>query len=137
MFTDFKRLRTFISAFTGGGGLSSVATDATLTGDGTGGAPLSVVGGNGIIVVSTSAVGFTPGSSDDVIKATTASNDVTIDLPAASTVRFIRIKKMSVANQVILNPSGAELIDGEATYAFFNKNEATSILADGTGWIIL
>lgn len=137
MFLALKKLKSLLSLAGTGGGLSSVATDATLTGDGSIGDPLSVVGGGGVAVVSTSATSFSPGSGDDVIKCDTAANDVEIDLPLAATTRLIFIKKMATANKVRLNPSGAELIEGAAIFDFFDKNEAFTIVADGTGWVIV
>lgn len=137
MFVALKKLKSLLSLGGSGGGLASVATDATLTGDGTVGDPLSVVGGGGLAVVSTSATSFSPGSGDDVIKCDTTANDVEIDLPPAATTRQISIKKMATANKVRLNPSGAELIEGAAEFDFFDRNEAFTIVSDGTGWIIV
>lgn len=137
MFIATKKVRSLLSipAFTSG--IDAVATDATLSGDGTVGAPLSVVGGGGITIVTTTATAFSPGATDDIIKADSTSNNIVINLPAAAVVRQIVIKKMASANVVTLDPSGAELIDGLSTEDLLSLNEVTTIVSDGTGWLII
>lgn len=137
MFINLQKIKNLLSIPGTGGGITSVASDATLTGDGTIGDPLSVVGGGGLAVVTTSAISFSPASGDDVIKCDTAANDVEVDLPLAATPRQIAVKKMATANKVRLNPSGAELIEGVSEFDFFDRNESYTIVSDGTGWVII
>ena len=73
--------------------------------------------------------------TDKLIVYDTSSNAGTVNLLAASlwTGRTLNIKKTSALNKVIIDPNGSELIDGAATFEFFNDNESISIMSDGTG----
>lgn len=76
LFFEWLRQR---AGFAAAGGLDEVATDATLTGDGTPGNPLSVVAvpGSGLSTVSVSAPitgNGTPGSPIDIAPATTSTD---------------------------------------------------------------
>jgi len=77
--------------------------------------------------------------TDAIIVCDTSSNDVEVALlPAASwTGKTLNIKKTAAANSVILNPDGAETIDGAATFNLTALNEAATITSDGTNIIIL
>jgi len=136
MIVDFGKLRNLLSPLLTALGLSSVATDGTLTGDGTTGSPLSVVGAGGITVVTTAsgATAFSAGASDNIIRFDTSVNDQVFNLPSAATPREFKVKKIAEANTVTLDPSGAELIEGAATFDFVNNLEAFTIVSNGVSW---
>ena len=77
--------------------------------------------------------------TDRLIKCDTSSNDISVNLLAASTWtgKTINIKKTAIDNNVTINPDGAELIDGVSTLDFFNFNESITIQSDGTGVVIV
>lgn len=83
---------------------------------------------------------YTVQSSDYLILANAASGAVTINLPAASLSkgRTLLVKKIdSSANTVTIDPNGAELIDGLATYATAIQNLTIMIVCNGTAWYIV
>lgn len=138
MWIDLSNLKSLLSTLGTAIGLSSVSVDGTLTGDGTPGAPLSVVGSGGITVVTTGSgdTAFSAGASDNIIRFDTSVNEQTFNLPPAATPREFKVKKISAANKVILDPSGAELIDGAATFEFVNNLEGYTIVSNGVSWDI-
>lgn len=95
-------------------------------------------GGGGTIQESSSDP-INQASTDSLIKCDTSSNDIVVNLLAASVWagRRLDIKKMSNSNKVTINPSGAELIDGAITFDFFNADESITIQSDGTGVVIV
>ena len=136
MFIRLGGLKSLLSALVSASGLSFVSTDASLTGDGTPGSPLSVVGGGGITIVTTipGDTAFSAGASDNIIRFDTSVNEQTFNLPLAATPREFKVKKLFAANKVILDPSGAELINGGATFEFVNNQESYTIISNGTSW---
>lgn len=78
---------------------------------------------------------------DAVILCDTSLGSTTLDLPsvaaAAAANQILWIKKISAANSVILDPNGAQLIDGQATLSFSAIDESWCIYSDGTEWRIL
>lgn len=65
---------------------------------------------------------------------------VTITLPAASSSlnKIYVIKKISAAlNNVVIDPNGAELIDGSATQLLTLQNSSVIIQCDGAAWYIV
>jgi hypothetical protein len=79
-------------------------------------------------------------ASDYLILADASGGAVTINLPAAASNkgRTLFIKKVdSGTNTVTIDPNGAELIDGAATYASAIPNLTTQIVCDGAGWYIV
>jgi hypothetical protein len=67
------------------------------------------------------------------------SATATITLPAASGVtrREYVIKKISTdTSTVVIDPNGAELIDGAATYTIGSSYVSVKIKTDGTNWYI-
>ncbi|MNG66028.1 GDSL-like Lipase/Acylhydrolase [compost metagenome] len=78
--------------------------------------------------------------SDWTIKCDATSGAFTINLPAASTVTGIvfNIKKINnSANDITVDPNGAELIDGSATFTITTFNQSITIQSDGTTWSII
>lgn len=71
------------------------------------------------------------------ILADASGGDVTISLPSAATCvdRVYYIKKTDTSNNdVILDASGAETIDGDPTYDLKIDYESVAIVSDGSNW---
>jgi len=86
-------------------------------------------------VQSVSTTTATQVLTDSLHVLDTSSNVITDNLLAAAlwTGKTLNIKKTSSLNKVTINPDGSELIDGAATFDFFNDNESITIMSDGTG----
>ena len=86
-------------------------------------------------VQSVSSTTATQVLTDSLHVLDTSSNNITDNLLAAAlwTGKTLNIKKTSSLNKVTINPDGSELIDGAATFEFFNDNESITIMSDGTG----
>lgn len=76
-----------------------------------------------------------------VILVDATLGDVTLTLPAVSAWpgRIIQVKKIdSTVNQVIIDPAGADLIEGEATLELLFYGEAVPFISDGISeWRVL
>lgn len=97
----------------------------------------------GNITVAVSFVSSSGAITDDmyIILVDASAGDVTLTLPAASAQpgRVIEIKKIdSSTNQVIIDPSGADTIEGESTLELLFYGEAVPIVSDGISeWSVL
>lgn len=72
--------------------------------------------------------------------ANTASNDVSFALPAAATAGsgfVIGVKNVSGTNDAIINPDGAETVDGAATYTMAGDDDTAVVVCDGTEWHVI
>jgi len=68
------------------------------------------------------------------------SNNITINLPAASTASGLQyhIKKIdSSANTVTVDGNGAETIDGATTKTISTQYDSITIVSDGSNWFII
>ncbi len=93
------------------------------------------------LTVATKTTNYTLLSTDDVIFGDTTSGDVTLSLPAASTVtgKIYYIKRITVAdgNEVIIDPDSSETVLGLATLSLFSKEELVAIISDGANWQVI
>jgi|APGre2960657404_1045060.scaffolds.fasta_scaffold330956_2 hypothetical protein len=66
------------------------------------------------------------------------SGNITVSLPTAvASEAAFNIKKIdSSTNTVIIDPSGAETIDGEATVTIYDDDDFVQVQSDGTNWVI-
>ena len=66
------------------------------------------------------------------------SGNITVSLPTAvGSEAAFNIKKIdSSTNTVIIDPSGAETIDGEATVTIYDDDDFVQVQSDGTNWVI-
>jgi hypothetical protein len=96
-------------------------------------------------VIRTTATNYGPVAADDVILVDTASADVTINIPLASSMydsgtsagQLFTIKKIdsSSANKVIINRSGSDLIDGSTALNLIGSDRPfVNITTDGSNW---
>lgn len=106
------------------------------------GVPTSTLDVDGSLALPTSAISSTITADGTqhtlLVDATGASR--TINLPAAAGVpgRIYVVKKIdSSANTVVVDPAGAELIDGAATKTLSAQWDSIKIQSDGVSWFIV
>lgn len=92
---------------------------------------------NRIVTANTTVV-----TTDDVILVDASGGARTVNLPALSTVANLRVtvKKIdSSGNNVVIDPSGAETIDGAATAVINTQWASLTFFAEAgaTGWFIV
>jgi hypothetical protein len=79
-------------------------------------------------------------SGDYLIIADATAGAITMTLPPAALVpgRIYAFKRInSGANAVVVDPSGAETIDGAATYTLSAQWNSVTIMSNGTAWFII
>ena len=79
-------------------------------------------------------------SGDYLIVADAAGGEITMTLPPAALVpgRIYTFKRInSGANAVVIDPSGAETIDGAATYTLSAQWNSVTIMNNGIAWFII
>jgi hypothetical protein len=79
-------------------------------------------------------------SGDYLIVADAAGGAITMTLPPAALVpgRIYTFKRInSGANAVVIDPSGAETIDGAATYTLSAQWNSVTIMNNGIAWFII
>jgi hypothetical protein len=79
-------------------------------------------------------------SGDYLIIADATGGAITMALPPAALVpgRIYAFKRVnSGANAVVVDPSGAETIDGAATYTLSAQWNSVTIMSNGTAWFII
>ena len=107
-----------------------------------GSARLHVGGGLGLATIAI-VVGDSPYDLNPVdhfqINCDTSGGDITLNLPelAKSTGAIFAIKKVAAANDIIIDPDGAELIDNASTVTLGNDNDCLVIMSAGGRWRIL
>ena len=82
---------------------------------------------------------YTAGNQSTII-ANAASGNITVSLPSASTCtnRIYTIKKIdSSSNDVIIDASGSQTIDGQLTRTLTERYEYVKIQSDGSNWHIV
>jgi hypothetical protein len=91
---------------------------------------------NGVISKSAN---YTLVPFDDTVEVDSTSGNVTINLPTAAKIKGkeYTIKKVVAANSVIVDGSGAETIDGAATYTMTAQWKYVRVRSNGTNWIIV
>jgi hypothetical protein len=124
----------------------TLAVDYTLTLPTTAGSANQVLTTNGSGVLTWASVGnvnyaaktanYTITSTDNVIDCTANSFTVTLPTAVGLTGKQYSIKNSASGQSIIIDPNGAETIDGEATYTILFK-ESITICSTGTNWIII
>jgi len=83
----------------------------------------------------------TLGTDANVISASSLSGAVDLDLPALADndKKYYILKATDLTNGVTVNPDGSDTIDGDASYAFSNVDEAIAVVGDATNdnWVIV
>lgn len=96
---------------------------------------------NNPTAVAAAASPYTVLSTDTVLLVDTTAGAVEVDLPAvaSSSGRTIVVKDeggVAATNQIVIDPNGAETLDGSATSATINTNFGfMSLFCDGTQWL--
>ena len=100
-------------------------------------------GGGEIITTVTASVSpytATATTSINYINADTSAafGPITVTLPdaAAAINKVFHIKKLGLAGNVIVNPAGANKIDGQATMTISGQWSSMHIVSDGNNWFI-
>lgn len=124
----------------------TLSADYTLTLPTTAGAANQVLTTNGSGTLSWANVGnvnyaaktanYTVTATDDVIDCT--ANSFTVSLPTAVgiTGKKYSVKNSAAGQNIIVDPSGAETIDGGATYTILFR-ESITVCSTGANWIII
>jgi len=79
-------------------------------------------------------------SGDYLLVCDATAGAITMTLPSAALVpgRIYVFKRInSGANAVVVDPSGAETIDGAATHTLSAQWNSVTIMSDGTAWFII
>jgi hypothetical protein len=104
-------------------------------GSGTAAANAASFGTARSVTASTSIV-----SSDFAIIADSTAGAITVSLPPAATAngRIFFVKRVNAgANNVTVDPFGAETIDGAATHVLTLQWHRIEIISNGTAWFIM
>lgn len=69
----------------------------------------------------------------------TSSTAATLTLPAPSANTFVRLKDNgnALANNITVNPNGAETIDGDSSFVMDSEYGSKTFVSDGTNWFVL
>jgi hypothetical protein len=96
-------------------------------------------GGGGNRQYSNVTADYSMSSSDDVIFADSTSNPVNVYIPTAVSVggKEVTIKMVAGSQPVAVVPSGAELIDNQASYTITNTYESITLLSNNSNWFII
>ena len=95
--------------------------------------------GKGIIEPTAKTANYTVTANDETILGNASGGQITFSLPAVSGTqgkRYYFKKVDSTASGVIIDPDGAETIDGAATYGLTVQYEGILIESDGSTWWI-
>lgn len=100
---------------------------------------LDVSGAISLPVTTTSSSSYSPSANDHTVVADCTNNSVTINLPSASgiTGRIYIIKKIDNVNDLILDGSGAQTIDGYDSYVIEAQYQSIILQSTGSNWIVI
>lgn len=117
-----------------------VYTDGiTITGDGSVGSPLIALGiGYSVTNVSTTPYAILPTSGIHIYLVDATISSITIDFPTSvGNTAIYTIKKIdSSVNTVVLDPNGAETLDGQTTQTIRFQNTSLDIYSDNANLYI-
>lgn len=94
------------------------------------------------LTTTVTTTSYSQQSSDSILLVDddTAGSTVTINLLLGSTAydgSTLKIKKLGTTANVIIDGSGAQTIDGAATFTLTTQYESVTIVCDGTNWFII
>ncbi|MEK9769271.1 MAG: hypothetical protein VW683_10160, partial [Betaproteobacteria bacterium] len=110
-------------------GINSASPNATLT-----------VNGSMSLPIESISATDTLDDTNHTVLVDASGGSRTVNLPAASgsTGKIFIIKKTdSSSNNVVIDPNGAETIDGSSTFTFNSQYRAVTIQCDGSNWHII
>lgn len=114
----------------------------TITGDGTAGNPLVAAGASGFTysktLVNTTPYTIVPTTGYNVYNVDATAGIITINFPTAvGNAAWYVVKKIdSSANTVILDPNGAETLDGQPTQIIRFQNTSVDVYSDNSNLFI-
>lgn len=114
----------------------------TITGDGTAGNPLVAAGASGFTysktLVNTTPYAIVPTTGYNVYNVDATAGIITINFPTAvGNAAWYVVKKIDPsANTVILDPNGAETLDGQPTQTIRFQNTSVDIFSDNSNLFI-
>lgn len=132
-----------LSVSDGGTGATTLASNEILIGNGTSAVTtstlLNLVNSLSVITINSD---YTVLSTDYAIfvNTSTATGNVTITLPAASSGRHIKIADSggnAITNKIIIDGNGTEEINGALTYTINGNYNSAALLSDGSNWFII
>jgi hypothetical protein len=100
---------------------------------------LQVTGSVSLPIITVTALSITPDATHHTI-LTNNLLGVTVNLPAASTVtgRVYVIKRIyGIGGNTVIDPNGAETIDGAATRNITAQYDTVTIQSNGTAWFVI
>jgi hypothetical protein len=112
-------------------------------GGGTGGTPSTFIGAKSVVEgenVQTVSATTTLDETHRTVRVDASGASRTMNLPSAASARYRKhtVKKIdSSANAVVVDPNGAELIDGVATFSLTVLNQSVTFISNGTSWDIV
>lgn len=90
--------------------------------------------------VTVKTANYTALVSDDIIVYDVSLNDLALSLPSASGIsgkRFIiKLRSTATFYRLVIDPPGAETIDGAADFSLYNSGDVVEIVSDGTNWVV-
>jgi hypothetical protein len=107
------------------------------------GTPLSQLdndGSFGLAVSTATSSPVAPGGTQFLFRCDASGGNITFNLPAVAGIerRLYAVKKVdATVNTCIIDPSGAETIDGAATRTLTLQNSSVVIQANSTTWSII
>lgn len=80
---------------------------------------------------------YTVTDEDGIILADATSNTIAITLPRTVKERLVSVKKLDNINNVTIQTSGSETIDGAATKVLSTQYDSVTLICDGSNWWII
>ena len=68
-----------------------------------------------------------------------SGGNVTVTLPTSAnhSGEIVKVKKISVSNNVILEGNGSETLDGQFNITLESPRAALSLISDGSNWFVM
>lgn len=91
------------------------------------------------LAVATKTASATLTTAEQTVIGNGTAGSITLTLPTAvgNTGKTYHIKRIHASNSVVVDPNGAQTIDGAATKTLGSQYAELSIFSDGANWLIL
>lgn len=78
-------------------------------------------------------------SGGKILLVNSSGGNVTVTLPTSAnhSGEIVKVKKISVANNVILEGNGSETLDGQLNITLESPRAALSLISDGSNWFVM
>lgn len=97
------------------------------------------VAGSIATAVSSKTTAYTLTAADSVVTANATTSAFAVMLPSAASItgRRYTVKKIDASgNAVTVIPTGAETIDGAASFTLAKENDTVSVISNGASWLV-